>query len=256
MHAGYLSAQNERTVRAARLAVGHDQMHVNYRYCLAAAEAHGGRVLDFGCGAGETVREGLRQGLDIWGADVFFDASPEYLQAVQDLLGDKVFRIEDDRLPFPDNHFDVVVSNQVFEHVPHLDRAFAEIARVLKPGGKLLALFPTLEVWIEAHCRIPFAHRLVRWPRLFRPYMALAHRLGFGNERANKTRAGWVAGFERYIPESTAYRRLREIRRMLTDAGLRPRHREAEYMRFRWGRPIIPPVLFRRLAGVVIEAQA
>jgi SAM-dependent methyltransferase len=244
------------TVRAAGLAVGRDRMHVNYRYCLAAAEAHGGRVLDFGCGAGATVREGLKQGLDIWGADVFFDASPEYLTAVQDLLGDRVFRIENDRLPFADDSFDMVVSNQVFEHVPELGKAIAEIARVLKPGGKLVTLFPTLEVWIEAHCRIPFAHRLVRWPWLFRPYMSLAHRLGFGNERANKTRAAWVAGFERYLPESTAYRRLPEIRRILAAAGLKPRHREAEYMRFRWGRPLMPPILFRRLAGVVIEAEA
>jgi SAM-dependent methyltransferase len=231
-------------------------MHVNYLYCLATAKAHGGRVLDFGCGAGETVREGLRQDLDIWGADVFFDASPEYLEAARDLLGKRIFRIEDDKLPFPDGHFDVVVSNQVFEHVPRLDRALAEIARVLKPGGKLLTLFPTEEIWIEAHCRIPFAHRLVRWPWLFRPYMGLAHRFGFGNERRGKTRAGWVAGFERYLPESTAYRRMGEIRRLMANCGLRPQHCEAEYMRFRWGRSIMPSILFRRLAGVVIQARA
>jgi hypothetical protein len=45
-------------------------------------------------------------------------------------------------LSFPDGGFDVVVCNEVFEHVPALDAALAEIARVLRPGGVLLATFP------------------------------------------------------------------------------------------------------------------
>ncbi|MEB2343612.1 MAG: class I SAM-dependent methyltransferase [Deltaproteobacteria bacterium] len=46
------------------------------------------------------------------------------------------------RLSFPDAAFDVVVCNEVFEHVPALDAALGEIARVLRPGGVLLATFP------------------------------------------------------------------------------------------------------------------
>jgi SAM-dependent methyltransferase len=45
-------------------------------------------------------------------------------------------------LTFPDGGFDLVVSNEVLEHVPSLERAFSEIARVLAPGGVLLATFP------------------------------------------------------------------------------------------------------------------
>ena len=45
-------------------------------------------------------------------------------------------------LTFDDASFDVVVSNDVFEHVPDIDRALAECARVLRPGGRLLFSIP------------------------------------------------------------------------------------------------------------------
>lgn len=45
-------------------------------------------------------------------------------------------------LTFPDGGFDVVISNEVLEHVPFLERGLSEIARVLAPGGTLLATFP------------------------------------------------------------------------------------------------------------------
>lgn len=45
-------------------------------------------------------------------------------------------------LTFAEASFDLVLCNELFEHVQHLDRAFAEIARVLRPGGRLLATCP------------------------------------------------------------------------------------------------------------------
>jgi SAM-dependent methyltransferase len=44
-------------------------------------------------------------------------------------------------LPFPDAHFDVAFSSCAFEHFHELDRALAEIARVLRPGGALFTQF-------------------------------------------------------------------------------------------------------------------
>jgi len=46
------------------------------------------------------------------------------------------------RLSFPADSFDVIVSGDVFEHVPEPARAFEECVRVLKPNGVLLATFP------------------------------------------------------------------------------------------------------------------
>ena len=58
------------------------------------------------------------------------------------------------KIPFPDNYFDCVVSNMVFEHVVDIDLALDEIARVLRPGGEFLCLFPDLGVIREDHTGI------------------------------------------------------------------------------------------------------
>lgn len=47
-----------------------------------------------------------------------------------------------ENLSFADEQFDIIVSNDVFEHVPNPARAFAECARVLKAGGVMLATIP------------------------------------------------------------------------------------------------------------------
>jgi len=45
-------------------------------------------------------------------------------------------------LPMPDNSFDIICSYDVFEHVGNVERIIWECWRVLKPGGKLYAVFP------------------------------------------------------------------------------------------------------------------
>lgn len=47
-----------------------------------------------------------------------------------------------ENLSFPDDALDLIVSNDVFEHVPNPAKAFAECARVLKVGGEILATLP------------------------------------------------------------------------------------------------------------------
>jgi hypothetical protein len=45
-------------------------------------------------------------------------------------------------LSFPDGSFRAAVVNEIFEHLPFLDKALAELARILMPGGKLVSTFP------------------------------------------------------------------------------------------------------------------
>ena len=56
-------------------------------------------------------------------------------------------------LSFPDDAFDVILSFDVLEHIPFEERAFAELARCLRPGGRLLATAP---------CRLDMAEHEVR----------------------------------------------------------------------------------------------
>lgn len=49
------------------------------------------------------------------------------------------------KLQYEENVFDLIISNDVFEHVPDLDAALVECFRVLQPGGFLISTFPFLE---------------------------------------------------------------------------------------------------------------
>lgn len=102
----------------------------------------GRRVLDVGCGCGldsfvaaALVGSGGRVvGIDVSAA--MLAVATRALAA--SLLGPLEFRECSVReIPFGDATFDVVISNGVLNLVPDKDEAFAEIARVLRPGGVL-----------------------------------------------------------------------------------------------------------------------
>ncbi len=80
-------------------------------------------------------------------------------------------------LPFPDDHFDLVVGHAVLHHLPDLDAAFREFRRVLRPGGTL------------AFCGEPSRHgdRLARVPKLLAATAAPAWRFAM---RASARRNG------------------------------------------------------------------
>jgi SAM-dependent methyltransferase len=160
----------------------------NYAFMLDRAVGLAGlnaRILDFGCGTGAIVSMGRGRSLDIVGADTFDGHYAGWLEHVEPQARAHVARYEN-RLPYEDGSFDVVISNQVFEHVPAaaLRDVLSDIARVLRAGGSLLASFPVHETWYEGHVGLFFAHRLKRWPTLRHRYMAVSHRLGLGLYRS------------------------------------------------------------------------
>ena len=64
------------------------------------------------------------------------------------------------RLPFPDQSFEAVICSQVYEHVPNDLRLFAEIERILKPGGVVFFSGPNKVFPIEPHYYLPGLHWL------------------------------------------------------------------------------------------------
>ena len=66
------------------------------------------------------------------------------------------------QLAFGDNTFDVVVSTQIYEHVPDAGRMFDEIYRVLKPGGFCYFSGNNRMMLMEPHYRLPLLSVLPR----------------------------------------------------------------------------------------------
>jgi N-acetylglucosaminyl-diphospho-decaprenol L-rhamnosyltransferase len=135
-------------------------------------------VLDAGCGLGalvgylhSTLHE-LEPGrsFEIHGFDVadpgvqkpgFLQAGAARLSQIDDSV-DWSLRLKSipaaDPWPFPDGVFDVVISNQVIEHVGDHQFFFSEMARVLRPGGVGIHCFPVKECVWEGHLYLPFVH--------------------------------------------------------------------------------------------------
>lgn len=244
---------------------------VNRRYFVHYAQEvaePGSVVLDYGCGGGTVVRMLRAAGYDAYGVDIRWPGA-DYGDVEADELGRAgVLRYyeEGGRLPFEDDTFALVVSDQVFEHVVPLDASVREIERVVKPDGVMYHHFPTRAVWREGHIGIPLAHRLPRGRlRLF--YTAALRRLGLGLYKDERPAREWAAEKLDWIDRWTVYRPAREIHAVFgRHADLR--NREIDYCRFRAGdrrwlrvaldrRGLRRPAeaLFRRLAFEAIEAR-
>ncbi len=108
-------------------------------------DLRGAVVLDYGCGGGGFSLRLASLGAHVVGVDI----SPKLIEqarASASKVGmngsSPLFTVADaHRTPFGDNSFDYVFGNGALHHLD-LDRAYAEIARVLKPGGKALFMEP------------------------------------------------------------------------------------------------------------------
>ena len=236
----------------------------NYEYCaqFARDNLHGGsRVLDYGCGAGQIVDMLRHNGVDAFGCDVFYEGGDYSGEVSDSRLNTTIQRMKDDQIPFPSNHFDVVVNNQVMEHVPDLEGVLAEIQRVLKPGGKVLSMFPDAGIWREGHCGIPFLHWFPKHSRLRVYYALLLRTLGLGHHKAGKSRYLWSAEFCSWLDQWTYYRTYAEIDRAYSKYFSSIEHLEVHrwdnrfvdtHFARRWLPDKLKRVLHRKLAGMVI----
>jgi SAM-dependent methyltransferase len=111
----------------------------------------GDRVLDVGCGAGRHAFEAYRRGADVVALDhdvVELEQVAATFAAMaaegQPLPGARAEVMKGDALalPYDDAAFDAVIAAEVLEHIPDDTQAMAEIARVVRPGGRVAVTVP------------------------------------------------------------------------------------------------------------------
>ncbi|MEU9478297.1 class I SAM-dependent methyltransferase [Streptomyces sp. NPDC048191] len=103
-----------------------------------AGDVAGRRILDAGCGSGPLSAALRDRGAVVTG----IDASPAMLALARRRLGDDVaLHLADlgERLPFGDGVFDDVVASLVLHYLEDWGPTLAEMRRVLRPGGRLIA---------------------------------------------------------------------------------------------------------------------
>jgi ubiquinone/menaquinone biosynthesis C-methylase UbiE len=121
--------------------MGASQVTAKVRKALGREPGRYARSLEIGSGTGYFTLNLMRSGLVEHAT--CSDISPgmlETLRANAERLGLEVETESADaeRLPFADQSFDLVLGHAVLHHIPDLARAFAELERVLAPGGTLL----------------------------------------------------------------------------------------------------------------------
>ncbi|MEU6194012.1 methyltransferase domain-containing protein [Streptomyces sp. NPDC047061] len=111
-----------------------------HEFVLSKVRA-GQKVLDIGCGTGRFTVPMAAAGAQVTGLDI----SRAMLDVTQGKLAERglsadLYEGDMANLPFEDNSFDVVTSMLALMHIPLEDRerVFAEVGRVLRPGGRLV----------------------------------------------------------------------------------------------------------------------
>ena len=169
----------------------------------------GNKVLDIAGGTGDLARKfSSLVGPD--GEVVLADINASMLQVGRDRLLDKgvsnnisFVQADAEKLPFPDNHFDVVTIAFGLRNVTHKEDALRSMLRVLKPGGRLLVLEfskpsnPLLSKFYDAYSFrfMPLAGKLITDDADSYRYLAESSRMHPDQETLKGMMA--TAGFER-----------------------------------------------------------
>ncbi len=112
----------------------------------AAGDRISGKVLENGCGIGLYVEQLLGQGGQVFGLEFDLDRAQQAQEKGGYILGGA-----GEHLPFPEDSFDLILSNEVIEHVQDDRLAVAEMVRTLKVGGRLVLFCPNRWYPFETH---------------------------------------------------------------------------------------------------------
>lgn len=145
----------------------------------------GRRMLDLGCYIGGRTARWIEkyEGSEICGLDI----DKRFLEVADAFARQRgtsaTFELGiGEELPFPDGRFDVILSQDTFEHVQDLPQVLRECRRVLSRGGHLILTFPPFYAPTAHHLdlatRTPCVHWFFAYPTLLRAYFDLLDEAG------------------------------------------------------------------------------
>ena len=105
-----------------------------------------GRLLENGCGVGLYLEHLDPLGCETVGLEYEIPRAVEAREKAANIVGGA-----GEDLPFPENSFDLILSNEVIEHVGDDARAVREMVRVLIPGGRMVLFCPNRWYPFETH---------------------------------------------------------------------------------------------------------
>jgi SAM-dependent methyltransferase len=200
------------------------------------------RILDVGCGSGALIAYlqqtlpvlELQLEIELYGLDVIDHGVQEdgfFTRTLESLQGrapgvDWAERLSaitiDAPWPFADGFFDMVISNQVLEHVRDHQRFFSEVERTLRLGGCSFHLFPVRESVVDGHLRIQWVLRMLNFD-LLRSYIHACSRFGLGcyNRRSGETSENYAERHADYMLQFTNYPTYRNLLQLGSAVGLR-----------------------------------
>lgn len=119
-----------------------------YRELIREQGMPGDRVLDAGCGRYLEFSKEFSSDVQVVGIDLETALDTHNEHCPYGLCGDL------ERLPFPCNSFDLVISRSVIEHLKNPIGVFQEFHRVLKPGGKVIFSTPNKYDYVSVIARL------------------------------------------------------------------------------------------------------
>ncbi|WP_419168974.1 class I SAM-dependent methyltransferase [Halobacteriovorax sp.] len=137
--------KNLKSVASSYNSAGHDRSNVdnNLEFLKSQNIPKGSKILEVGCGTGTTSRwlyDNISE--DVVGIDIS-ESGINFARENSDKV--KYFLMSGDDLNFEENKFDIVISFDLVEHIPNIQKHFSEVSRVLKPGGRYI--FATPNKW-------------------------------------------------------------------------------------------------------------
>jgi SAM-dependent methyltransferase len=171
---------------------------------LALAELTSGEtVVEVGCGTGPLLRE-LARAVAPGGRAIGIEPQPVLAAAARERARVEVIEAVGKQLPLESGTADVALAQTVLIHLP-IETArgtLAEMARVVRPGGRVLALEQDCDTWTIDHPDRELTRRSGRSSRSIRSQLVSVH--ARGADRGRRGRSGGADGDKRRTPGSSS----------------------------------------------------